>query len=82
MPTILQVKGWRIFFFADEGTEPMHVHARKGEADCKFWLRPDGFDIEEEFAYNVTPRLRREIRQILLENIEYLAGEWNRFFGG
>jgi len=26
---------------------------------------PDAFDIEEEFAYNCTPRLRREVRQII-----------------
>ena len=31
MPTILLVMGWRFFFFANEGHEPMHIHVEKGE---------------------------------------------------
>ena len=37
----------------------MHVHAVKGDAECKFWLYPDRFDVEEAFEFNLTPRLRR-----------------------
>jgi hypothetical protein len=37
------------------------VHAVKGDAECKYWLDPDGFDITEEFEWNCTPRLRCEI---------------------
>jgi Domain of unknown function (DUF4160) len=29
--------------------EPMHVHAVKGDAECKYWLHPDEFDIVDEF---------------------------------
>ena len=29
MPTILLIKGWRFFFYADEGQEPIHVHAEE-----------------------------------------------------
>ncbi|NIL99295.1 MAG: DUF4160 domain-containing protein, partial [Planctomycetales bacterium] len=32
MPTILRIRGWRVFFYADEGDEPIHVHARKADA--------------------------------------------------
>jgi hypothetical protein len=35
MPTILLLLGWRIFFYANEGNEPVHVHCRKGEKECK-----------------------------------------------
>src|SRR5882757_5272898 len=65
MPTVLLVQGWRLYFYSNEGNEPMHVHAIKGDAECKYWLHPDRFDIGEEFAYNCAPRLRREIRQII-----------------
>jgi hypothetical protein len=80
MPTILLVRGWRLFFYADEGKEPVHIHARKGDAECKFWLYPDTYQIEEAWAYNLTPRLRREVRRIVFENLELLTDEWNRFF--
>ena len=36
MPTILLVRGWRFFFYSNERGEPMHVHARKAETECKF----------------------------------------------
>ncbi|MEQ8955495.1 MAG: DUF4160 domain-containing protein [Gammaproteobacteria bacterium] len=36
MPTILLQAGWRVFFYSNEGDEPIHVHFRKGEIECKF----------------------------------------------
>jgi hypothetical protein len=63
MPTILVVQGWRFYFYSNEANEPMHVHAVKRDAECKYWLYPDRFDIVEDFEYNCTPRLRREVRQ-------------------
>jgi hypothetical protein len=29
MPTILQILGWRLFFYANESQEPMHIHCTK-----------------------------------------------------
>lgn len=29
MPTILLIAGWRIYFWANENTEPIDVHAEK-----------------------------------------------------
>lgn len=80
MPTVLFVKGWRFFFYADEGNEPLHIHARKAEAECKFWLDPHLFEIEEAWSYNLTPRLRREVRKLIFEHLDLFAEEWNRFF--
>lgn len=51
MPTIILVQGWRLFFYSNEGREPMHIHARKGDAECKFWLRAGLYEIEEDWAY-------------------------------
>ena len=51
MPTILYVQGWRFHFYSNEGNEPMHVHVVKGDAECKYWLHPDRFDIVEDFEY-------------------------------
>jgi len=45
MPTILVILGWRLFFYANEGNEPIHVHCRKGDMECKYWLNrsPDAY---------------------------------------
>lgn len=47
MPTILLVQGWRLFFYSDERNEPLHIHARKAESECKFWLNAQVYEIEE-----------------------------------
>jgi hypothetical protein len=59
----------------------MHVHAVKGDAECKYWLQPERFDILEEFQYNCTPRLRREIRQIIFERFDQIIVAWREHFG-
>jgi hypothetical protein len=82
MPTILYVQGWRFHFYSNERNEPMHVHAVKGDAECKYWLHPDRFDIVEDFEYNCTPRLRREVRQIVFEHFDQIVAAWRQHFGG
>lgn len=76
MPTILYIRGWRLFFYANEGNEPPHVHARKGDVECKYWLYPDTFDIEEVYTYNASPANRREIRKIIFANFDYIVAEY------
>ncbi|MBZ5564546.1 MAG: DUF4160 domain-containing protein [Acidobacteriia bacterium] len=82
MPTILLVRGWRLFFYMNEGNEPLHIHARKAESECKFWLRPGTYEIEEAWSYNLGPVLRREVRKIIFDHFELICEEWRRVFGG
>lgn len=82
MPTVLFMHGWRLFFYANERNEPPHVHGRKGDADCKYWLRPDTYEIEEDHAYNMSPADRRAIRKIIFENFEYLVAEYETIHKG
>ena len=80
MPTILLISGWRIYFWSNEGSEPVHVHAEKGEMECKYWIDVENFAISPAMEYNLTPQARRQIRKIIYEHFEYIVGEWNRFF--
>ena len=82
MPNILYIRGWRLFFYANERNEPPHIHARKGNSDCKYWLYPDTFEIEEDHAYNMNPADRRTIRKIIFENFEYIISEYESFHRG
>jgi len=79
MPTILEIFGWRPFFYSNEGNEPVHVDARKGEAECKYWVLIDEFDIEESYAHGMTPKDRREIRKIIFIHFEYIIDQWEEF---
>ncbi len=57
----------------------MHVHCRKGNAECKFWVFYDEFDIEEAYSYNLTIGQKREIRKIIFEHMDYIKEAWDEF---
>jgi hypothetical protein len=80
MPTILVIAGWRIFFYSNEGHEPIHVHAEKAEMEIKFWIDVENFEIKEAFSFNFTPQAKREIKKILYDHFDYIVSEWNRYF--
>ena len=79
MPTILLILGWRFFFYANENDEPVHIHARKGEMECKFWLDVDDFEIREAYAYNLGTKDRREVKRLIYQNFDYFVEEWSKF---
>jgi hypothetical protein len=66
MPTILLILGWRFFFYANEGNEPIHLHCRKGDMECKYWLDRENFAIEEAYSYNMGSRDKREVKRSYL----------------
>ncbi len=76
MPTIIRMNGWRVYVYMNEGREPIHVHAAKGEAIGKYWLLPDELDIQTAYEYNFSPALRREIRRILFDNFNLILKVW------
>jgi hypothetical protein len=79
MPTVLMMLGWRFYFYANERDEPAHVHCKKGDAEAKYWLDLDTFEVVEAHAYNLSPADRRTVRRIILEHFDYLVGQWNEF---
>lgn len=79
MPTILLILGWRFFFYANEGNEPIHLHCRKGGMECKYWLDRKNFAIEEAYSYNMGSKDKREVKKIIFEYFEFIETEWDRF---
>ena len=80
MPTILLLSGWRLFFYSNEGNEPIHIHAEKGDMECKYWLDEKEFEITEEFSHGLTPSARREIKRIIYQHFDYIVLEWKKHF--
>ena len=79
MPTILALLGWRIFFYANEGNEPIHIHCKNGDKECKYWIDVENYDIQVAFAFNMSQRDTRQIRKIIFEHFDYIVGQWNEF---
>jgi hypothetical protein len=76
VPTVLRTDGFRFFFYANEGSEPAHVHVARAEDRAKFWLGPvslawsSGFDAAEI----------NSVQKIVRENGGFLLERWNEFF--
>ncbi len=79
MPTILLLYGWRIFFYSNENNEPVHVHVQKGECEGKYWLEVELFEIREAFAFNMSPKDKREVRKIIFEHFDYIIEQWEQY---
>jgi len=79
MPTILFVMGWKFFFYSNEMNEPIHVHCRKGDKECKYWLDRKNFDIREAFCFNMNDKDRRKVKKIIFEYFEFIEEKWAEF---
>ena len=80
MPVVFRYKGYRFFFFSNEGEplEPLHVHVRKGEYVAKFWINPV---VTLEDAYGFRASELREIADVVEENRELIERCWHEHFG-
>jgi len=80
MPVVLRWKGYRFFFFSNEGDpfEPSHVHVRKDRNVAKFWLEPT---VRLAEAYGMKPHELNALQKVVEKNAEEIKRAWHRYFG-
>ncbi len=80
MPVIFRHRGFRIFFYSNEGNprEPLHVHVQRGEALAKFWLDPE-VTVAESYGLNGSEL--SELIDIIEKNRSIIEDAWHEFFG-
>jgi hypothetical protein len=80
MPTIFRERGFRFFFYSNEGSprEQVHIHVEKDDLEAKFWLEP-----EVQVAYNdgYNARTLLQLLKIVEANRDRIVRAWNEFFG-
>ncbi len=79
MPTVFRYKGYRFFFYSNEGDplEPIHIHVLHGVSTAKFWLVPE-VSLAESYAMNSAEL--RELMRVAAENKELIERYWNEHF--
>ena len=60
--------------------EPIHIHAEKGDMECKYWLFVDELEIKEAFSYNLTPAAKREVKKVIYQHFDDIVLAWNEYF--
>ena len=80
MPTIFRYKGYRFFFFSNEGfpPEPPHVHVRHGERVGKFWLVPQ---VALAGAWGMSAAELNQLRKIVQDKRQEFERAWHEYFG-
>ena len=77
MPTVARIRGYRFFFFSNEGREPPHIHVKAGGDEAKFWLDP--IQLAANNGFN--NRELTEIVYIISQHQPLLRNAWNEHFG-
>lgn len=77
MPTVLRWKGYRFYFFSNEGHEPPHIHVDKGGNTIKFWLEPLAVARNIGFDTRETGVIAQKVQE---EQANFLEA-WNGYFG-
>ena len=73
MPTVLRIRGYRFYFYAQEGTEPPHVHVDKGSGTIKLWLH----DLAIARMEGLKPAEIREVLLLTREHRHQLLNAWH-----
>ena len=76
MPTVLNIKGYRFFFFSLEGNEQPHIHIEHGDKVGKFWLNP----VSLASSYGFRSHELVKIRLLVIEHRELFLERWNEYF--
>ena len=76
MPTIVNIKGYRLYFVSFDGSEPMHVHVRKDNKNAKVWITPLAFAWSQFNEHE-----NGVIIKILRNNVEIIQEKWHEHFG-
>lgn len=77
MPTIGRIGPYRFFFYANESSEPPHVHVQRDRALAKFWLQP----VVPASSTNFPARELMRVLKIVQENSGRFLERWHGFFG-
>ncbi|MDP2481251.1 MAG: DUF4160 domain-containing protein [Candidatus Palauibacterales bacterium] len=76
MPTVLRLGPYRFFFYANDRSEPVHVHVRNEGAEAKFWLEPVRLAWSRGFA----PHELRRLERLVKPNSRALMDGWHDYF--
>jgi hypothetical protein len=80
MPVVFRYNGVRFFFYSNEGNprEPIHIYAQQGNAEAKFWLRPEVIVAD---SYGFDRRTLADLAVVVLENKDLIEERWHGYFG-
>lgn len=79
MPKVLEIRGFRFFFYSNEGDplERMHIHVRKNQYVAKFWIEPG---VQLESSWGFSPKELNWLEKAVVEHQDRFVEAWREHF--
>lgn len=76
---VFRYKGFRFFFYSNEGSprEPVHVHVRSGSSEAKLWLEPQ---VRVAASFGFDAATLRELVEVAQSNQVLIERTWHEYF--
>lgn len=83
VPSLFMLLGYKIYFWANEGTEPIHVHVAKGKPGpngTKIWLTSSGGCIVANNNSQIQQRDLNKLIEVIESQFFFILRQWKEFF--
>ena len=83
MPSLFMISGYRVYFWANENGEPIHVHVSKGKPNAnatKIWLTRKGGCILAHNGSQIAQHDLNELMDVISAQFFLICQEWKKFF--
>lgn len=83
LPSLFLIGGYRVYFWSNEGNEPVHVHMSRGKPTAnstKVWLTRSGGCILASNASRIPASDLNELLQVIAAQHAYICEKWKSFF--
>lgn len=82
---IVSFKGYRIYFWSDEGEpiEPVHIHFSKGRPQknaTKYWINKDGTIEQVNNNSRIPSKDLRDLEDIIMRYSDEIIKSWKSYF--
>ena len=83
MPSIFELYGYKVFFWSNENSEPIHVHISKGRPvpnSTKVWLTKRGGCILANNNSKIPDKDLDSIMETIASNYFYIISKWKETY--
>lgn len=83
MPNLFKFGPFLIYFWSNEGTEPVHVHVsikRPSQSSAKFWILTDGHVQLANNHSNISKKDLNHLARFIEFNADFIVDTWKRYF--
>lgn len=83
MPSVFELYGYKVFFWSNENSEPIHVHISKGRPvpnSTKVWLTKRGGCILANNNSKIPDKDLNSIMETIASNYFYIISKWKETY--